>query len=399
MPSRSADMMDDSSQPRGADVLLGDGRIASIRPLVNSDRADLLALHDHACDDNIRLRFFSAGRLSSYRYVDHLYAARADEVVALVAVMGGRVVGLVSAERIATDAAEIAMLVADAEHGYGLGSLLLEHAAAACRDRGIHHLHADVLAENSGMLRVLLNAGFDLTRRSDHGEVIVELSTEATARAVQAADAREFASEARSLHPLLYPGGVARVGVRRDGTGLGNAVLRSVLDGGFQGRVHVVPPAAPVIDGIAAVPRLSDIAGSVDLAVVTVPAWQVLETIDDAVQARVPAAVVISSGLAELNAEGADIQQRMLAVVRTHGLRLVGPNCMGISCNDPDIRLNATFTDSVPPAGGLAIGSQSGGVGIALLDAARKHNVGVHAFVSLGNKADVSGNDLLCAWY
>ena len=388
------------AEPRGAsDVLLTDGRIASIRPLASADRAELIALHDRAGDDSIRRRFFTSGHVLAHRYVDRLYAVRPQDIVALVAAVSGHVVGLVGAERIGPDAAEVAMLVADAEHGHGVGSLLLEHAAAACRDRGIHRLHAEVLAENGAMLRVLLDAGFDLTRRTDHGVVVVEMSTEATARALEAADRRERASEARSLHPLLYPRAVALAGVRRSGGGLGHAVLRAIVDGGFTGELHLVHPAASSIDGITAFRHFTDVPARVDLAIVTVPAQEVLETLEDAAEAAIPAAVVISSGFSELNSAGATVQQRMLSIARARGLRLVGPNCMGVISNSPDIRLNATFTDSVPPAGGLAVASQSGGIGIALLDTARELGVGVHAFVSLGNKADVSGNDLLCAWY
>ncbi|GAB7006667.1 bifunctional GNAT family N-acetyltransferase/acetate--CoA ligase family protein [Nocardioides sp. AN3] len=381
-----------------ADVLLADGRIASIRPVAGSDRAGLIALHDEAGEESIRLRFFTAGRTSGHRYVEHVLDATDDAVIGLVAVMSGRIVGLVTAERIGTDAAEVAMLIAEEEHGHGLGSLLLEHVAAACRSQGIHRFVAEVLADNDAMLRVFRDAGFDLTRRTDRGEVTIEMSTEATARAIEAADARECASEAHSLHPLLYPRSVAILGARRDGSGLGHAVLRSVLDGGFTGRVHVVHPDAPAIEGIAVHRRLQDIPDPVDLAIVAVPAPQALAAIEDAADAHVGAAVVISSGFSELGPAGADLQRRMQQVARSHGLRLIGPNCMGVTCNAPEIRLNATFTDSVPGPGGLAMASQSGGVGIALLDAARGHGVGVHSFVSLGNKADVSGNDLLSAW-
>jgi acyl-CoA synthetase (NDP forming) len=136
----------------------------------------------------------------------------------------------------------------------------------------------------------------------------------------------------------------------------------------------------------------------VDLALVAVPAARVVATVEDAAQAGVSAVVVISSGLAELGPEGAEIQRQMVRIARCNDMRLVGPNCLGVMCNDPSISLNATFSLSDPPAGGLAVASQSGGVGIALLDVARELGLGVHTFISLGNKADVSGNDLLAAW-
>ena len=162
--------MTSSGPPRTADVLLSDGRIASIRPLSGSDRADLIALHDAVGDDSIRFRFFTPGRIAAHRYVDHLLSAPVDSVLALGVVMSGQLVGMVSAEILSADAAEVALLVADQEQGHGLGSLLLEHMAAACRNRGIHRLVAEVLADNNAMLRVFQDAGFDTVRHTERGD-------------------------------------------------------------------------------------------------------------------------------------------------------------------------------------------------------------------------------------
>ncbi len=390
--------MDHELVTRAADVLLADGRIASIRPVVDQDRDGLLALHDEAGDDSLRLRFFSLNREAAHRYVDRLIQGADSSVATLVATAFGRIVAVATAERTETDAAEVAFLVAEGEHGHGLGSLLLEHLAAAGRDHGVRRFVAEVLPENGAMIGVFRDAGFTVSRRSASGVVFVEMSTEASAGAIDAADARESVSEARSLAPLLYPRSVAVVGVRRDSAGLGHAVLKSIVEGKFAGAVSVVHPDVSSIDGVRAFPRLTFVPEHVDLAIVAVPAARVLATVQDAADAGVSAVVVISSGLAELGPEGADMQREMVRVARENNIRLVGPNCLGVMTNDPAIRLNATFSDTVPPPGGLAVASQSGGVGIALLDVARELGLGVHAFISLGNKADVSGNDLLDAW-
>lgn len=384
--------------PRGVDVLLADGQIATIRPVQPADRDALLALHEEACDDSIRMRFFSSSRTAAQRYVDHVVAGRTDEVTALVAHRTGRLVGIVTAEHTGPDSAEVAVLVGDAEHSHGVGTLLLEHVAAACRAQGIHRLVAEVLAENTAMLRVLADVGFTRSRRLEHEVVVVEMTTEATERALAAADAREAAAEALSLAPLLRPRNVVLVGVRRHGGGVGEAVLRAVRDGGFAGPVYVVHPGVAQIDGVPAYPSAREVPDSLDLAVVMVPASSLLATVEDLVAAHVRAAVVITSGLAELGADGASLQRRLVETARAGGLRLVGPNCMGLMSNAGPVRLNATFTAHAPAPGGLAVASQSGGVGIALLDEARASGLGVHSFVSLGNKADVSGNDLLAAW-
>lgn len=382
--------------PAPADVLLADGSIATIRPAAPDDVSALDALHAGISDDNLRLRFFTASRAAARAYVEHL--AGATDTLILVVERAGVLVAVGTAEPAGPDVAEVAFLVDDAQHGLGLGSLLLEHLAAAGRERGIRRFVADVLSENHGMLQVFTDAGFAVSRRPEPGEVHLEMDTIASAAALAAADERECQSEARSLQPLLYPRRVAVTGIRRDGSGVGAAILRSVVDGGFTGEVYVVHPSATEVEGVAAFPRLVDVPADVDLVVVAVPAARVLATLEDAAEAGVRAAVVVSSGFEELGAEGAQMQREMLALARRRSIRIVGPNCLGLMSNYPDISLDATFSGSVPPPGGLAIASQSGGVGIVLSDVARELGLGVGSFVSLGNKADVSSNDLLAAW-
>jgi acyl-CoA synthetase (NDP forming)/GNAT superfamily N-acetyltransferase len=391
--------------PPTADVLLADGTVGVIRAVRAGDRPGLEDLHEQASDTSLRMRFFATSRRAGHDYVAHLFEGGGAETVAsLVATVHDRVVALATAERVGADVAEVAFLVADALRGRGLGSLLLEHLAAAARDQGVRRFVAEVLLENAGMLHVFLDAGFEVTRHTEHGTVHVEMGTRASARAVAAADARESVSETRSLAPLLYPRTVAVTGVRRDGSGVGAAVLRSIRDGGFAGDLCVVHPRAGAdhpgtVDGVPAYRSLAEVPWHLDLVVVAVPAERVLATIEDAAIAGVSSAVVISSGFEELGGDGAGIQREMLRIARDHSMRLVGPNCLGLMANHPDVRLNATFSPAVPPAGGLAIASQSGGVGIALIDVACSLGLGIGSFVSLGNKADVSGNDLLAAWY
>lgn len=380
-----------------ADVLLADGTVAVVRPLSPDDGPALHSLHERVSDEALRMRFFSVARRSAHQYVEHVLAS--TETDALVAEAGGRLVALATAEPTGPGAREVAFLVDDAHHGQGLGTLLLEHLAAQARDQGVRKLEAEVLAENREMLTVFADAGFEVTRRSESGVVVIEIDTRMSPRLQTAADDREFRSEARSLAALLAPRSVVVVGVRRDGSGVGAAVLRSIRDGGYQGSLTVVHPDAAEVHGVAAVPSVADVPGGVDLAVIAVPAERAVQTLEEAAAARVPAVVVISSGFEELGPSGAALQRRLSEVARTGGVRLVGPNCLGLICNDPEVRLNATFNEFVPPAGGLAVASQSGGVGIVLMDLARETGLGVRSFVSLGNKADVSSNDLLAAWY
>ncbi len=358
-------------------MLLADGTIAVIRLLRPDDRDGLTALHAKASDRSVRMRFFSASRSAGPSYVEHLYAHPEQVAVALVATVRGEVVATATAERVSAEVAEVAFLVSDAALGRGLGTLLLEHLAAAGRDRGIETFTADVLVENTAMLRVFAQAGFVETRSTSYGVVSLEIATASSVQSLARADERESAAEARSLAPLLRPRTVAVLGVRRDGTGTGAAVLGAIRRGGYTGRVHVVHPSAEAVDGTSTHRSLVAVPEHVDLAVLAVPAAGVLEAMEDAAAAGVSAVVVLSSGFAELGADGARLQQRLHRLARDHDVRLVGPNCLGVISGDPDVRLNATFTHAAPLPGGLAIASQSGGVGIALLDLARRLGLGV----------------------
>ena len=380
-----------------ADVLLADGTLAVVRALRPEDAAALHDLHERVSDEAIRLRFFAPSRQAAHGYVDHLL--RGEGTLALVAEVRGEVVGLGTAEPLGETACEVAFLVADETRGQGVGTLLLEHLAGLARDRGFVRLEADVLSDNYAMLRVFTDSGLSVSRSSDGSTVVVALTTEAGAEQMLRADDREFQSEAASLAPMLSPRSVAVVGARSDGTGIGAAVLRAIRVGGFQGQVAAVHPRATEILGIPAHPSVVDVPGPVDLVVLCVPAEAAEAVLRDAAGAGVRAAVVVSSGFGELGEDGASRQRALAATARGLGIRMVGPNCLGLLCNDPAVRLNATFQDSVPPPGGLAIASQSGGVGIVMLDLAREVGLGVRTFVSLGNKADVSSNDLLAAWY
>ena len=377
-----------------ADVLLADGTIAVIRSLAADDRDAVLELHESVSVDTLRLRFFSPSREAGRLYVKHLFAPDNTESAAMVALVRGRVAGLATAELLSPDSAEVAFLVADQDRGRGVGSLLLEHLAALGRRHGVSRFEAEVLSDNYGMLRVFRAAGFAATRRSVAGEVQVELRTDASREAVEAADRREWRAAARSLQPLLHPTSVAVVGVRRSAGGFGRGVLDAIRGSSYGGTLHVIHPQAQLIDGLPTSRSLGDLDDPVDLVVVAVPADGVADVLRDAAANGAGAAVVISSGFSGAGSDERRLE--LLGIARAHSLRLVGPNSQGVLANGD--RLNATLLHDVPGVGGLAVASQSGGMGFALLDLARDVGLGVQAFVSLGDKVDVSSNDLLAAW-
>ncbi len=375
-------------------MLLADGTVAVIRSLREDDRDAVLALHESVSVDTLRLRFFSPSREAGRLYVDHLFARDNTSSAALVALVRGRVAGLATAELLSPDSAEVAFLVADEDRGRGLGSLLLEHLAALGRRHGVSRFVAEVLGDNYGMLGVFRAAGFAATRRAVAGEVDVELHTDASREAVEAADRREWRAAARSLRPLLHPASVAVVGVRRSAGGFGHGVLEAIRSSPYAGALHVVHPEADAIDGLPTVRSLADLDDPVDLVVVAVPADGVADVLRDAAANGAGSALVISSGF---SGTGRDERRReLLGLARAHSLRLVGPNSQGVLANGDG--LDATLLHDVPEVGGLAVASQSGGMGFALLDLARDVGLGVQAFVSLGDKVDVSSNDLLAAW-
>ncbi|HWJ10928.1 MAG TPA: GNAT family N-acetyltransferase [Nocardioides sp.] len=380
-----------------ADVLLSDGTFAEIREVAPTDGPALHELHASVSDDSLFLRFFGSGRRAAHAYVDHVLSS--PSTLALVASCGGRLVGLATAEPTSSQSYEVAFLVADDLRGHGVGTLLVEHLADLARRRGIRTFTAEVLADNHRMLEVFTGAGFGVVRTAHGGECELRLDIADGPSSRAAADEREFAAEQRSLRPLLSPASVAVYGARRDGTGIGGATLAAILRDPFRGEIVVVRPDGVPVAGRPARRRLAD-GPPVDLAVLAVPVAQVRAALEDAIAGGVGAVVVLSSGFGEMGPEGVVLQQELGLLARRHGVRLVGPNCLGVLDNDPDVRLNATFGLRAPAAGGgLALASQSGGVGIALMDLLARAGVGVRTFVSLGNKVDVSGNDLLAAWY
>jgi acyl-CoA synthetase (NDP forming)/GNAT superfamily N-acetyltransferase len=383
----------------GVDALLMDGRIVHVRPVSERDAEALTGLYTRASQRSRYLRFFTAG-ISIDREVQRLVTP-SDNHVALVAEHDGLAVGVASYEILSSAQAEIAVLVDDAWHGEGIGSLLIEHLAAVARRSGIRELVGDVLASNVTMLRASASLAPGIAR--DHGEdpevVRIHIPTQPDERALAAAGVRDRTAEHNSLRPLLVPASVAVIGVSRSQSGVGYEILQALRAAGFTGRLYPVNPHAKIIDGLGCYQSVGAIPEHVDLAVVAVPAARVEQVIEECGAAHVGAAVILSAGFGETGPSGEATQARILASARRHDVRVVGPNCIGVINTDPSVRLNATFARNTPTPGHLAVASQSGAVGIAILDSAERTGVGISTFVSLGNKIDVSTNDLLSYWY
>jgi acetyl coenzyme A synthetase (ADP forming)-like protein len=382
-----------------ADALLSDAGIVRIRSARPDDAAALRAMYKGLSSDTLYLRFFTVSPALAGEDVDRLTRPADGGHHSLVAEIRGEIVGVATYERLDDPAeAEVAFLVDDAHQGRGVGMLLLEHLATVATANGIVNFVAETLPANARMLHVFSDAGFPVTTtlRTDVVHVVVPLRFDEDFR--RAVDAREAKADAASLRRVLAPKSVAVVGAGADPGGLGHQVLANIVRGGYRGNLYAVNRSGHRVVGVRAYQDLQSIPGPIDVVVIAVPANVSLDVAREAAARSVAGLVVISAGFAEVGKAGKHLQVELVRVCRDAGMRLIGPNCMGIANAAADVALNATFTPASPPPGGIGLMSQSGAVGIAALDYAARSGLGLSTFVSAGNKADVSGNDLLCFW-
>ena len=380
-----------------ADVLLLDGGIAHIGPVRPGDAAALHDLYDRLSPQTLYLRFFTSSRTSAGKDVARLIRADPDRHVALRVFLAGRVVAAAGFERLEDPAeAEVAFVVDDACRGLGIGTLLFEHLASVAAAQGVRRFVAETLAENARMLHVFRDAGLPVFTHFVDGTVHVELPLAPDGHYLDAVGEREHVAGIASLARVLAPKSVVVAGAGIDPDGLGHQVLMNLVGGGYSGALAAVNRSGTDVCGQPAYRSVAEVPGRVDLVVVAVPAAAVLEVARAAAARGAAGLVVISSGFAEAGPNGASEQAELLGICRAGGMRLIGPNCMGIA--NTAVAMNATFCAALPPIGGLSLMSQSGAVGIAVLNHAARTGVGIASFVSAGNKADVSGNDLLAVW-
>jgi acyl-CoA synthetase (NDP forming) len=377
---------------------LADGGAAHIRPFRHDDLGDVRVLYAHSSESARYLRFFSPTDVEGALRMTPPASDGAEHCV-LAAEVEGRVVALGQYDVTDDDeVAEVAFMVEDDQQGRGLATLLLEELAARAVARGIRRFRAQFLRENPNMPDVLAHSGFDVTwSREDTDVDVAELDLVPRERWIAAHDQRRERAQARSVARLLAPRSVAVVGASGKERSIGGAIVANVVAGGFHGEVHPVNRRPTVVAGRATVASVLDVSGPVDLAVIAVPAAHVLDVARECAAKGTVGIVVVSGGFAEL-ADGVELQAQLVELCRTSGMRLVGPNCVGVINTGPAVAMNATFSPVAPIPGRIGFASQSGGVGIELLARARQLDLGVSTFVSMGNKADVSTNDLLEYW-
>ncbi len=385
---------------RVADVVLRDGSTVRIRPVRADDQVRVEDYLIGLSPQTRQLRFWGASidvrevaqKAVEVDYRDH---------VTLLALSGGdqgKVIGGAQYIRMDGGRAEVSVSVADEMQGKGLGSLLIGHLAQAAGENGIPVLWGQVLPENYRMINMLRRIGFPVSIRATPGAIEVEFPTTMTEEAAEQFEDREAQASLNAMRSFLSPRSVAVIGASRDLSSIGGVLFHNLIEVAFHGPVYPVNPNAEVVHGVPAYRSVRDIPGAVDVAFIAVPAKSVPQVARECGEKGLRGLVVISSGFAEVGGDGPVLQHELVSICRTYGMRLIGPNCMGIVNTDQDVRLNGTFATARAREGRVGFMSQSGALGLAVMEYAARLDLGLSTFVSVGNKADISGNDLLCYW-
>ena len=382
-----------------SDVVLTDGGTAHIRPIRPDDLEQLRALHARLSPESIYYRFFSPIPTVPEPQLHRLAEVDYRDRFALVAELDAQVVAVVRYDRKDDDTgAEVALVVEDDQQKRGLATVMLEHLAAVARSNGIERFDAEILPDNRRMLDVFHHAGFAVTSHFDDGVIDISFPLAPSENLDEHVEDRERSAVIASIRRILCPSSIAVIGASRTPGTIGFELVHNLVRGGFTGPIMPVNPRAGTIAGIEAFPSIGDTPTPPDLAIIAVPADAVVDVVAECGAAHVGGIVIISSGFAELGTGGRAVEREIVKTARRYGMRIIGPNCMGLANTNPSIQMNATFAPVDPIAGNVAFMTQSGALGISLIDESARRGIGISSFVSVGNKADVSGNDLLRYW-
>ncbi len=380
------------------DVVLRDGGGARIRPIKPDDGPLLVDFFQTLGPESRYFRFFRIKETLEPKEVEFFTHVDYGDRMALVTILDGKMIAVARYDREDEGTAEVAFAVADTHQGRGIGTQLLQLLTTHASSHGVTRFRAYVLPENRQMMRLFRNSGYELTRTIEDGVFTVDFPVADSEGVLEAEWEREKRAVAASVLPLFFPRSVAVIGASSDPKSIGGKLFHNIISSGFTGPLYPVNPKAKVINSVSAYPTVGEIPDEVDLAYIVVPQRFVIDVARQCAAAGVRGIVVISAGFSEVGEEGARLEAELLEIVHDSGMRMVGPNCMGLLNTVSSVNLNGTFGPVYPPPGNVAMSSQSGALGIAILDYATKNNIGISQFVSVGNKADVSGNDLILSW-
>lgn len=383
-------------------VLLKDGQGIYLRIATPEDVDRVETFIRGLSQEALSMRFMGGISRIARKFVEELCVENPHLRACLLAVEGEgaveRVLGLGNYVGEGGANAEVSFMVADEHQGRGISSLILERLAGLAAGAGYLGFEADVLYENEKMSNVFRDSGFETRRAMEGGIIHVHFPLSAPQAQRERAEIRERVAAANSLVPLLRPETVAVVGASRDPGSVGNAIFRHILQGHFKGVVYPVNPHARAIEGVRAYPSLDSLPEAPDLVVLAVPATKVVPMAKAALDKGARGLLALAAGFAESGPEGARRQERLLHLARSRGARLVGPNCLGLLNTNPAVQLNASLASAMPPRGRVGFFSHSAALGVVILKYAAERGLGFSTFVSAGNRADVSGNDLLQYW-
>ncbi|HEY5889477.1 MAG TPA: GNAT family N-acetyltransferase [Acidimicrobiia bacterium] len=382
------------------DAVLRDGGVVRIRPIKPADSGLIVQFFETLGPESRYFRFFRIKNTLDPEEIEYFTNVDYTDRMALIALHDGVMIGIASYDREGADKthAEVAFSVADAHQGRGIGTKLLQLLTHHARSNGVDGFRAYVLPENRQMMRVFRNSGYEISRTIDDGVYTVDFPVFESDDSLSAAAEYEKRAVAASLLPMFFPKSIAVIGASNNRDSIGGKLFHNLISGGFTGPIYPVNPTAKVVHSIKAYATIDDVPDEVDLAFIVVPQRFVVNVVAECAEKEVRGVVVISAGFSEVGEEGARDEARLVEIVRRGGMRMVGPNCMGLLNTVSSVSLNGTFAPVYPPPGNVAMSSQSGALGIAILDYAARNNIGISQFVSVGNKADVSANDLLLAW-
>ncbi len=382
------------------DAVLRDGGVVRIRPIVPDDRERLYELFKGMGQKSRYFRFFQEKEDLTPKELEYFTNVDYENRMAFVALLDEKIIGVGRYDRDENepDSAEVAFAIVDAHQSRGIGTQLLQLMTAYARTHGIVGFKALVLPENVQMIRMFRHSGYKIERTMEEGiySVVFPVAQSEGTRAAE--QEREKRAIAASLNPIFYPRSIAVIGASRNAESIGGRLFHNLIHGRFSGPIYPVNPAASYVHSVRAYKTVSEIPDPVDLAFIVVPSHLVIPAVKDCADKGVQGVVVISAGFSETGPEGAELERELVETVRSAGMRMVGPNCMGVLNTDPRVVVDGQFSPFFPPVGNVAMSSQSGALGIAILDYANRNAIGISSFVSVGNKGDISGNDLLLYW-
>ncbi|MHA7270614.1 bifunctional acetate--CoA ligase family protein/GNAT family N-acetyltransferase [Arthrobacter sp. HLT1-20] len=382
-----------------ADVVLRDGATGHLRPMTPADADAVQAFHMAQSQNSIYMRFFTYKSKLTAKELRRFTELDYRDRVAFVITRGAEIIGIGRYDRLNDPTeAEVAFNVSDAHQGRGLGSILLEHLAAAARENGIDKFSAEVLPENRKMIQVFSEAGYEVHRHFDDGVISLYFEIDPTEKSRAVMESREHRAEARSVAALVAPASVAVIGASRAWGSIGQQLLEHVVEGNFTGAVHAVNQEALEVSGMMPYASIAQVPGPVDLAIIAVPYDQVPAVVEQCGQAGVKGLIIATAGFADDGERGLARQRALVRQARANGMRLVGPASLGLANTDPAVSLNASMAPALPAKGGLGIFTQSAALGVSLFASLSRRDVGISTVLSAGNRADVSGNDMMQFW-